>query len=114
MKSIDVQDRTATLTSRETDLVRELLSAAANKEIAFRLGLTVGTVKVYFTKLANKLNVPNRVALALWAERSGLFSRRAPDTDAVLNNKSVPGASQERFASESNVSVPTWANTNRP
>jgi DNA-binding NarL/FixJ family response regulator len=61
------------LTPRQTDIVRELLSAAPNKEIAFRLGLTEGTVKCYLNALGNKLNIPNRVGIALWAERSGLF-----------------------------------------
>ena len=83
MESISLRNMPTTLTPRETDVVRELLSAAGNKEIAFRLGITEGTVKCYFVHLANKLNVSNRVGIALWAERSGLFQegvrrRRSP------------------------------------
>jgi DNA-binding NarL/FixJ family response regulator len=61
------------ITPRENDLLRELLTGAANKEIAFRLGLTEGTIKVYFAKLSSKLAVGSRVGMALWAERSGAF-----------------------------------------
>jgi DNA-binding NarL/FixJ family response regulator len=65
------------LTKRETDLLRELLDGAkSNKAIAHALGLTEGAVKVYFHRLRMKLGVANRVALALWAERSGLFGPR--------------------------------------
>jgi DNA-binding NarL/FixJ family response regulator len=78
MEPINLRNMPMTLTPRETDVVRELLTAVGNKEIAFRLGLTEGTVKYYFTHLANKLSVPNRVGIALWAERSGLFPRGHP------------------------------------
>lgn len=62
------------LTPREEDILRELIAregGASNKEIAARLGLTEGTLKVYFQRLGAKIfNGPvNRVALALWAER---------------------------------------------
>jgi hypothetical protein len=48
-------------------------TGAANKEIAFRLGLTEGTIKADFVKLASKFHVGSRVEMALWAERSGEF-----------------------------------------
>ena len=61
------------ITPREADLLRELLTGAPNKEIAFRLGLSEATIKAYFSKLASKLDVRGRVGMALWAERSGAF-----------------------------------------
>lgn len=67
---------TAKLTQRQNDVLRVLLDGGkSDKAIAFELGLTCGTVKVYFGKLRAKLTPPgmSRVGIALWAERSGLF-----------------------------------------
>ena len=62
MGPISLLNMPTTLTPRETDVVRESLSAAGNKEIAVRLGLTENTVKCYVFHLANKLHAPNHVA----------------------------------------------------
>jgi DNA-binding NarL/FixJ family response regulator len=65
-------------TSRELDLMRELVKGDggdANKEIGFRLGLTAATVGVYFSKLQKRLNLNSRTAIALYAERSGIFQK---------------------------------------
>ncbi len=48
---------------------------APNKVIAFELGLSEGTVKIYLNRLAKKLRaagIPayNRVAIAAWAIRA--------------------------------------------
>ena len=62
---------------REIDLLRELVRGDGgdeNKEIAFRLGITEGTVKVYFHKLQTKLTLKSRTALALYVERTGIFT----------------------------------------
>jgi|HubBroStandDraft_6_1064221.scaffolds.fasta_scaffold711970_2 DNA-binding NarL/FixJ family response regulator len=63
-------------TRREMDLMRELVRGDGgdhNKEIAFRLGLTEGTIKVYLHHLQRQLNLNSRTALALYVERSGMF-----------------------------------------
>jgi DNA-binding CsgD family transcriptional regulator len=75
------------LTRREFDIVRELLTGASNKEIAFRLGLVEGTIKVYFKKLADKLDIRSRVGMALWGERSGMFPR---PTELFTSSPPVP------------------------
>ena len=62
------------LSPRETQVVRELLTGARNREIGCRLGLTEATIKVCLYNVAKKLNTHNRVEIALWAERSGLFT----------------------------------------
>lgn len=63
------------LTPRLRNLLRELHTGASNKEIAARLGVTEGTVKVYLSvRLYPSLGVSTRVGAALWAERSGWFA----------------------------------------
>jgi DNA-binding NarL/FixJ family response regulator len=46
------------------DLVRQ---AKQNKEIAYRLHLSEGTVKEYLNRIFRKLGVSNRTELAVWA-----------------------------------------------
>jgi DNA-binding NarL/FixJ family response regulator len=63
-------------TPRETDLMRELVRGDGgdqNKEIAFRLGLAEGTVRIYLHHLRRRLNLNSRTALALYVERSRMF-----------------------------------------
>ena len=54
------------LTARERQLVELVRQAKSNKEIAFELSLTVGSVKEYMYRLFRKLGVRNRTELALW------------------------------------------------
>lgn len=53
------------LTSRETDLVAELLKGHSNKQIAQALNVSVGTVKMMLHLLYTKTNTANRTELAL-------------------------------------------------
>lgn len=46
------------------DLVRQ---AKANKEIAYELHLSEGTVKEYLNRIFRKLEVKSRTELAVWA-----------------------------------------------
>jgi DNA-binding NarL/FixJ family response regulator len=46
------------------DLVRQ---AKPNKEIAYQLHLSEGTVKEYLNRIFKKLRVSNRTELAVWA-----------------------------------------------
>jgi DNA-binding NarL/FixJ family response regulator len=61
------------LTQRETEIVRMVASGLTNKEIASRLKITEGTVKVHVHSVYQKLRVGNRVALMRWAEGHGLL-----------------------------------------
>ena len=58
------------LTPRERQLTTLLAQGLRNKEIAFRLGITEGTVKVYLSKLYSKLGVSDRFDLALTTLRN--------------------------------------------
>jgi DNA-binding NarL/FixJ family response regulator len=58
------------LTQREGQLTLLLSHGLKNKEIAGRLGISEGTVKVYLSRLFRKLGVGDRLELALYAARN--------------------------------------------
>ena len=55
------------LTAREKQIVGLVRRAMANKEIAWTLHLSEGTVKEYLSVIFKKLGIQNRTELALWA-----------------------------------------------
>lgn len=55
----------AALSFRERQIARMLANAKGNKEIAYELCLTHGTVKEYIHHIFRKLRVSNRTAVAL-------------------------------------------------
>lgn len=60
------------LTARELEVTRLLARGLRNKEIAFELGITEGTVKAYLHSIYNKLEVSTRVELTNAARARGL------------------------------------------
>jgi DNA-binding NarL/FixJ family response regulator len=60
------------LTPRELDLVRMVARGLRNKEIAERLFITEGTVKVHLHNIYDKLSLDGRLALLRYAEDRGL------------------------------------------
>ena len=58
------QDRMQLLTDRELDLVRLVGEGRSNKEIAYQLHLSEGTVKVHLNNIFRKFNVSTRSELA--------------------------------------------------
>ena len=60
------------LTSRELDVVRMIVEGLRNKEIAERLFLSEGTVKIHLHHIYQKLRVESRLELAAYARRKGL------------------------------------------
>ncbi len=61
------------LTSRERSVLVLLAQGKANKEIAFDLGVTEGTIKTHVNSVRHKLGVSSRTEAALSAVRSGLI-----------------------------------------
>lgn len=57
------------LSLRESQIAHLVAQAKSNKEIAFELHLTPGTVKEYMCNIFRKLGVRNRTELALWGHR---------------------------------------------
>ncbi len=60
------------LTFRQNQIVDLVIEAKLNKEIAFELHLTEGTVKEYMNRIFHKLGVRSRVELAVWGCRRSL------------------------------------------
>jgi DNA-binding NarL/FixJ family response regulator len=58
------------LSFREKQIVQLVCQAKLNKEIAFELHLTEGTIKEYLNRIFRKLEVKNRTDLAMWAIRN--------------------------------------------
>jgi DNA-binding NarL/FixJ family response regulator len=67
-----VRDAEKQLTPRELEIVRLAASGARNRDIAERLSITEGTVKIHFHNVYEKLGIDSRVALAMWARDQGL------------------------------------------
>ena len=57
----------AAFTSREQDVLRQLVMARSNREIAEALSIREQTVKSYIAKMMRKVGVDNRIALSMQA-----------------------------------------------
>lgn len=66
MQSETASARAVRLTQRESQLVQLVSRGLKNKEIATCLGISEGTVKVYFSKLFQKVGANDRLELALF------------------------------------------------
>ena len=71
---------------RESQLVALVAQGLRNKEIAYRLSISEGTVKVYLSKLFTKLGVEDRYQLALHGLKN-LGTIDASSTDTPLLNR---------------------------
>jgi DNA-binding NarL/FixJ family response regulator len=60
------------LTSRELEIVRLAASGLRNKEIASKLAISEGTVKIHLHRSYEKLHVDSRIALLRYAQTKGL------------------------------------------
>lgn len=60
------------LTQREKEILREVATGASNQEIASKLFISTGTVKMTLQSIMRKLNVRNRVEAAVYAVEAGL------------------------------------------
>ncbi|MDA2808782.1 response regulator [Nocardiopsis suaedae] len=68
------RERTARLSDREREVLAHLGEGLSNEEIAGRLGIVPGTVKVHVGALLSRLGVRNRVQAAILAYEAGLVS----------------------------------------
>lgn len=69
----------ATLTEREQDVVRTLVTqpGADNKRLARNLHIGEHTLRNHLSRIYDKLGVPNRVELYVFAQRHGLNGHRS-------------------------------------
>jgi DNA-binding NarL/FixJ family response regulator len=63
-----VRAGSSVLTPREIEIVRMVASGLRNRELARRLGVTEGTVKIHLHNVYKKLKVQNRLELVLHAQ----------------------------------------------
>lgn len=59
------------LTERQIDIVKCIAEGLSNKQIAYKLSLTEGTVKVHITVILKILNVKNRTSAVIKAAKLG-------------------------------------------
>jgi len=90
IESVLSQERVA-LTPRQGQIVTLVAQGFKNKEIAFSLGLTEGTVKVYLYKLFRKLGINDRLDMALYGRKSLFGGQSAPRVQ--FTGKAVPPGS---------------------
>ena len=62
------------LTARESEIVRYVAVGLRNAEVAQRLAITEGTVKIHLNNIFGKLDVRDRVQLTLYALRTRLIT----------------------------------------
>ncbi len=60
------------LTERETEIMCLVAEGLSNRQIAEKLVLSAGTVKIHVHNIYSKLGVKNRVDLTLYAQKKGL------------------------------------------
>jgi DNA-binding NarL/FixJ family response regulator len=68
-----IPEHYGTLSSRETEVLRMLSEGLANKEIAYRLGISEHTVKFHVGSLFQKLNASSRTEAVTLGVRQGLI-----------------------------------------
>lgn len=63
-------EKRVNLTKRQGQIISLVAQGLKNKEIAWSLGITEGTVKVYLYKLFRKLGMNDRLAMALYGQKN--------------------------------------------
>lgn len=67
------KERNRGVTPRQLEVLRCLSEGLSNKQIAYKLGLSEGTVKIHITLLMKTLDVNNRVSAVREAMKRGLL-----------------------------------------
>jgi DNA-binding NarL/FixJ family response regulator len=62
-------------TARETEVLKLLVAARSNREIARTLGIEERTVKAHVAKLMRKVGVENRIALSIYAVTNSIVTQ---------------------------------------
>jgi DNA-binding NarL/FixJ family response regulator len=71
-REAEVGQIAAIVTSREMEIIRMIAAGLRNKEIAARLSISEGTVKIHLHNIYEKLQVDGRLPLLLYAQEHGL------------------------------------------
>ena len=84
------RSRRCHLSRREGQLLSLVVQGLRNKEIAYSLKISEGTVKVYFSRLFRKLGVSDRYELALLGLRNCVPASGLPGKDAAHPSEYEP------------------------
>jgi FixJ family two-component response regulator len=76
----EVRKRLATLTPREFDVLKLVITGRLNKQIASQLGTTEGTIKVHRGRVMEKMGVASVAELMILAQRAGIAPASADST----------------------------------
>jgi two-component system NarL family response regulator len=88
----------AALTRRENDVLRLVVAGEANKTIARRLGIELGTVKSHMTTIMSKLGAESRVRVASIATERGLLGdEEQPTGQSMVMHASMAYAASAAF-----------------
>jgi len=85
------------LSDREMQILACLLNGAQNKQIAYELKISDGTVKVHVKAILKKINAQNRTQAAIWALNHGVArdvsssAQRAVTTKVKASLAAYPG-----------------------
>ncbi|WP_376792831.1 LuxR C-terminal-related transcriptional regulator [Thermoflexus sp.] len=79
----------AGLTDREREILRLVAQGLANKEIAYRLGISQNTVKVHLRNIFSKTNLQSRTEAAMYAVRFGLVAMQLPPSIAEEEDETL-------------------------
>lgn len=71
----DIQQRLATLTPREREVLQHIITGQLNKQIAADLGTVEKTIKVHRARVLEKMQVHSVAELVHLAERAGIAGR---------------------------------------
>jgi FixJ family two-component response regulator len=72
LDEIRAKERISTLTARELEVYRLIITGMLNKQIAARLNITEHTVKLHRGKITDKLGVKSVAEMLLLAERANI------------------------------------------
>ena len=97
------------LTRRERQLVSLLAQGLKNKEIAYAMTLSEGTVKVYLSRLFQKVGANDRFDLALYALKNLCFDAAPESGPARAAGESRPPARPSLA-----LSLPSFVSMDRP
>lgn len=71
------------LTSREIEVLEQVVTGATNSEIAEILDISANTVKIHLRNILEKLHLKNRVQAAVYAIREGLLDENSVSPSPV-------------------------------
>ena len=73
-ENIDLKEKIKILSPRQLDVLKLIAEGKSNKQIAFDLGLSEGTIKLHITAILKILNVYNRTGAVAQATTLGILN----------------------------------------